>query len=270
MFKRYISTLIAALLVSLQLFGQAGIPDKPNPPRLVNNFSKEFPDFLSASQQAQLEKKLASFANQTSNQIVIVITDNLAGLEPSEYAFELGDKWQVGQEKQDNGIVIVIKPTGGQGQRKYFIAVGRGLEGAIPDATSRRIENQELVPNFKNGNFYEGLDATTDVLMSLAKGEYNSDQYGEKSRKKGGSLFNVVIIIIFIVAFIIIAVKRGGGTGGGRGGMTMGSRGIWLGGMGGFMGGRSSGGGFGGGGSSGGFGGFGGGSFGGGGSGGSW
>lgn len=243
-----------------------GIPPRPEPPRLVNNLSKQFPDFISAPEQRQLEQKLRDFANQTSNQIVIVIADDLAGYEPAEYATEIGDQWKVGQEKQDNGIVILIKPTGGAGQRKYFIAIGRGLEGAIPDAIARRIENQELVPNFKNGKFYEGLDATTSVLMSLAKGEYNSDQYGAKS-KGGMNPVAVIIIVAFIILFIYGAVKNGGGRGG-RGGMTMGSRGIWLGGMGGFGSGRS--GGFGGGGSSGGFGGFGGGSFGGGGSGGSW
>ncbi len=266
MLKKYISFVLAFLLASVQLFGQADIPERPNPPRLVNNLSKEFPDFISQSEEADLERKLENFANQTSNQIVIVIVDDLADYEPAEYAYTLGDKWQVGQEKQDNGIVILIKPTGGQGQRKYFIAIGKGLEGAIPDATAKQIENQELVPNFKNGNFYEGLDASVDVLMSLAKGEYNSDKYGEKSKSKGGSLVKAILIIIFIIVFIIIGIKRGGG---GRGGMTMGSRGIWLGGLGGFGAGRASGGGFGGG-SSGGFGGFGGGSFGGGGAGGSW
>lgn len=268
MFNKYISFLLVFILTSVQLVAQTDIlPERPNPPRLVNNLSKEFPDFITKAEAAQLEQKLSDFANQTSNQIVIVIIDDLKGDEPWHFATELGEKWKVGQEQQDNGIVILIKPTGGQGQRKYFIAIGRGLEGVIPDLTARRIEESELVPNFKDGNFYEGLDKTTDVLMALAKGEYNSDQYGEKSKGKGGAL-KILIPLIFFIVFIIIAVKGGGRGRGGRG-MTMGSGGIWLGGLGGFGGGRSSGGGFGGG-SSGGFGGFGGGSFGGGGSGGSW
>lgn len=270
MLKRYISFILVLLLTSAPLFGQKkGIPPRPNPPRLVNNFSKST-DFITKAEEAQLEAKLQAFANQTSNQIAIVIVDDLAGLEPWEYATEVGDQWKLGQEKQDNGIVILIKPTGGKGERKYFIAVGKGLEGPIPDLTTKRIEEQELVANFKEGKFYEGLDKTTDVLMALAKGEYNSDQYGAKSKGKSGNIFQVVFILIIFIAFIIIGMKRNNkGGGGGRGGFTMGSRGIWLGGLGGFGGGRSSGGGFGGG-SSGGFGGFGGGSFGGGGSGGSW
>ncbi len=93
-----------------------GVPERPNPPRLVNNLSKEMPQFLSAQEEEQLERKLEDFANKTSNQIVIVVVDDLNGLEPYDFATRLGHKWGVGQAKFDNGIVILIKPTGGAGQ----------------------------------------------------------------------------------------------------------------------------------------------------------
>ncbi len=267
MFKKYFFALFVSIVATIQVVAQNGIPERPNPPRLVNNLSKEMPEFISAPEAEALEKKLENFARETSNQIVIVIVDDLADFEPAEFAYELGDKWQVGQEKQDNGIVILIKPTGGKGERKYFIATGKGLDGAIPDATCRQIEEKELVPSFKAGNFYEGLDKTTNVLMSLAKGEYNSKTYGEKG--KTFEIIKVVFVLLFIIVFVFIMYKSNKGGGAGGRGMTMGSNAIWFGGLGGFGGGGRSGGGFGGG-SSGGFGGFGGGSFGGGGSGGSW
>ena len=269
MLQKYFSLLLILLCLSPASFGQKpGIPPAPNPPRLVNNLSREFPDFLSDEEESQLEQKLEKFANETSNQIVIVIVDDLAGYEPWEFATEVGESWKIGQKKAENGIVILIKPTGGKGQRKYFIAVGKGLEGAIPDLTSRRIEETELVPNFQSGHFYDGLNQTTDVLMSIAKGEYNSDEYGAKT-KKTGEAFKVIFVLMIIIVFVAFIYRRGGGKGKGGGrGFTMGSGGIWLGGLG-SMGGRS-GGGFGGGSSGGGFGGFGGGGFGGGGSGGSW
>jgi uncharacterized protein len=267
MFKNSFFTIFVSLITTIQVVAQKGIPERPNPPRLVNNLSKEMPEFISAPEADALEKKLENFAKETSNQIVIVIVDDLADFEPAEFAYELGDKWQVGQEKQDNGIVILIKPTGGKGERKYFIATGKGLDGAIPDATCRQIEDKELVPSFKAGNFYEGLDKTTNVLMSLAKGEYNSKTYSEKG--KTFEIIKVIFVLLFIIVFVLIMYKSNKGGGGGRG-MTMGSNAIWFGALGGFGGGGRSSGGFGGGGSSGGFGGFGGGSFGGGGSGGSW
>src|SRR3954471_117814 len=136
------------LLFSTQVFSQGdNIPEPPNPPRLVNNLSQS--NFISGSEAEQLESKLQAFANKTSNQIVIVIVDDLAGYEPYDYATRLGHKWKVGQEKMDNGVVVLIKPKTGSGKGQAWIATGYGLGGAIPDATSKQIVENELIPNFK-------------------------------------------------------------------------------------------------------------------------
>lgn len=260
MLKKHITLFLLFIFPIVISFSQTDIiPERPVPQRLVNDFSKEMPEFLSDQDEAQLEQKLQNFSNQTSNQIVIIIVDDLGGLEPWAYATELGQKWGVGQGKFDNGVVLLIKPTGGKGQRKSFIAVGSGLEGAIPDITAKRIVENELNPNLANGNVFEAFDQTTNVLMALAKGEINSDQYGKKNKKKN---LPIAAIIIMVIVFIIFMTRKGGR--GNDGGLSMGS-GFLLGSL---LGGRS-GGGFGGG-SSGGFGGFGGGGFGGGGAGGSW
>ncbi len=256
MFKKYFFLVFLSLFTSTLVLSQKDdIPESTN--RLVNNFSQEFPNFISEQEEEILEQKLEAFDKATSNQIVIIIVDDLNGYEPVEYATEIGEKWKVGQEKEDNGIVILIKPTGGKHERKYFIATGKGLEGAIPDAVCRQIEDNELLPNLKKGDYYAALDKTTDVLMSLAKGEFNSKEYSKKHKSKL-PISKIIIIIIIIIVFIISVSKRGGGNG-----YTMGSGGIFFGG-GGFGGGSS------GGSSGGGFGGFGGGDFGGGGSGGDW
>ncbi|MDF2436863.1 MAG: hypothetical protein K0Q95_1239 [Bacteroidota bacterium] len=265
MFKKYFS-LVLLTLFSLSVFGQSdGIPDRPNPPRLVNDLTG---GFLTASEQQQLEQKLSNFANKTSNQIAIVIVNDVNGMEAWDYATRLGQKWGIGQAKFDNGIVILITTGGGQGQRDYRIQTGYGLEGALPDLTCRQIEENELLPDLKAGNYYRALDKTTDALMAIAQGEYNSDQYGAKHKKQTGGKSRMAFWLLIAIIFIIISIKRGGGRGGrGRGGLSMGSSfllGSLLGGSRGFGGGSS--GGFGGGG----FGGFGGGGFGGGGAGGKW
>ncbi|MBL7882996.1 MAG: TPM domain-containing protein [Bacteroidia bacterium] len=236
------------------------IPVRPNPPKLVNNLSSS--GFLNTGEENALEQKLQAFANETSNQIVIAIVDDLGELEAWDYATQLGQKWGVGQSNFDNGVVILVKPTGGEGQRDLFIAVGTGLEGAIPDITTKQIREKEMYPYLKEGRNYEALDKATDVIMSLAKGEFSSDQYGKK-RKNPIDKWKVAGMLILFIIFIIISIKRGGK---GGGGFTMGSAGMFMGSR---MG-RGFGGGSFGGGSSGGFGGFGGGGFGGGGSGGKW
>ncbi|MFL5763972.1 MAG: TPM domain-containing protein [Bacteroidia bacterium] len=252
MLKTYFLSLLTFL--SVTAFAQSSadlVPDRPSPERLVNNLSKEMPDYLSSGEEDQLESKLENFSKQTSNQIAIVIVDDLNGLEPWDYATRLHQKWGIGQAKEDNGIVILIKPTGGRGERKVHISVGYGLEGAIPDATANRISDEQLIPGLANGEVYKTLDETTDILMGMAKGEYNSDKYSgkEKFPKRW------IIPLIFLILFIILRSRRGGG---GGGGISMGSA-LFFGG-----------GGFGGGSSGGGFGGFGGGGAGGGGAGGSW
>jgi uncharacterized protein len=260
--KKYILLLLSFIGSFTMLTAQSsGVIDRPNPPRLVNDLSAS--DFLTSSEEAALESKLQAFANETSNQIVIVVVDDLAELEAWDYATQLGQKWGVGQSNFDNGVVILVKPTGGEGQRDLFIAVGTGLEGAIPDITTKQIRENEMYPSLKQGMNYEALDKATTVLMGLAKGEFSSDQYGAKHKKKGIDKWKLAGMLLVFIIFIIISIKRGGK---GGGGFTMGATGM-------FMGSRFGSGGFGGGfggGSSGGFGGFGGGGFGGGGSGGKW
>ena len=229
MLKKYFPLVVLLITFSSRLLAITdSIPERPNPPRLINNLSKQMPDFLSQQQEAQLERKLQDFANQTSNQIVIVIVDDVAGMEPWDYATKLGHKWGVGQKKFDNGIVILVKPTGGNGQRYLEIAVGYGLEGAIPDLTTKQIRENEMVPYFKNKDYYTALDKGTDVLMALAKGEYNKDEYGKK--RSNGNRFpkGLIIPLIFLIIFIILRASKGGG--GGRGGMSMGT-GFFLGSM---------------------------------------
>lgn len=254
--------ILSLVFLCLVFLVEAQVADRPSPPRLYNNLSKEFPDFLDRSEAAQLEEKLEQFSNQTSNQICVVIVDDLNGMEASEYAFKLGDQWGVGKADKDNGIVILIKPTERDGGRDLFIATGKGLEGAIPDLATKRIRDNEMTPYLKTGEYYTALDKGTDVLMKLAKGEINVQDYTRHYR--GNKSKGWPVIVVLIILFLIFRNFFGGGGRGrtfSRGGSTI------------FWGSMLGGGGFGGrggGSSGGGWGGFGGGSFGGGGSGGKW
>lgn len=243
----------------------AQIPSRPDPPRLYNNLSENFPGFLSRSEAAQLEEKLEQFSNQTSNQICVVIVDDLGGYEPVDYATKLLNSWGLGQKGVDNGIVVLLQLNANGGGRD-FIQPGYGLEGAIPDLATKRIREEELEPNLKAGQNFLALNNTVDKLMQLAKGEVDVKNYTRHSGR-GKTKMSTILIIIIVVVFIILRNLFGGGGGStfSRGGRTT----YWGSGFGGF-GSGFGGGGFGGGSSGGGFGGFGGGRSGGGGSGGSW
>ncbi len=266
-------TVIAAILLfmiaPLAVTGQALLP-RPDPPRLVNDFA----GVLSAAELKALEDKLVIFNDTTSNQIAVVIVDDLQGYDRSDFAFRVARDWGVGQGDFNNGVLILVKTKTERSDGQIFIATGYGLEGAIPDIACAEIIDREILPQFRSNDYYGGLDAGTDVLMSLAAGEYSYDSYA------GGASSGTVPGIIFFIILIIFIVAISSGSSNNR---HIGRRGtqnipLWLllgmlgggrshsGNWGGFTGGGGSGGFSGGGG----FGGFGGGSFGGGGAGGSW
>jgi uncharacterized protein len=247
--------------------GFAQVTERPSPQRLYNNLSKEFPNFLNEQEARQVEEKLEAFSNETSNQICVVVVDDLNGTTAADYATQLINQWGIGKKDKNNGIAILIKPTKtGNGKRDLFIAVGYGLESAIPDLATKRIREEEMNPYLKQGQYFTAVDRGTDKLMALAKGEINVKDYARQNSPEGFlKNHQLLFIIIIVIIFYILKNLFGGG---GGGGFTYTGRGrhTYWGGFGGFGGGGSWGGSSGGGG----WGGFGGGSSGGGGSGGSW
>lgn len=269
---------LTVLLLFLLPFGAVAVQDPciPSKPKDQDQLLFQYTPLLSPQDAERLNTKLVRFAQETSNQLAVVIVDTLCGYPPSDFAFQLGQDWGIGRSEHDNGIVVLIKPTGGPGQRQVFIATGYGMEGAIPDLTAKRIVDNEILPAFREGAFYAGLNSATDTLMGLAKGEISVESYGQPVFPWGA-----VVLIVAAVGFYLMmqvgrvkryarrndldfwaawtllnaASARHGGSWGG-----------FTGGGGHSGGGHSGGGGFGGGG----FGGFGGGGFGGGGAGGSW
>lgn len=235
------------------------LPNAPNPPRLVNDFTGT----LTSDQQQFLEKKLVAFDDSTSTQIAVVIIKSTEGQDIAQYAVDLGRKWGIGGKQFNNGVLLLIAKD----DRKLNIATGYGVEGALPDITAKHIIDDEIVPNFKGDDYFRGIDEGTNAIMQAVKGEYHV------TRKKSSSGSGAGMFVLFIVILILVAILRSGG--GGKGGGYASRKGYrdflgpFL--LGNLLGGSGrGGGGWSGGGSSGGFGGFGGGSFGGGGASGGW
>jgi uncharacterized protein len=256
--KIFLSLLILLqLAVGAQSVDREGIPDKLNPPKLVNDFA----GILSDNNLQSLEEKLVAYNDSTSTQICIVTVKSIGDYSIEDFAVRLGRKWGVGEKDKNNGILITVSKE----ERKVDIEIGYGLESHITDYDSKHIIDELIVPAFKQSNYYEGLDAATNRIIAQLQGIYKRDNYSQTNNDSIPT-WVIIFIIIFIVLFFISAISSGGGSNSGRssgGGWTWSSGGgtPWIG------GGGSS---WGGGGSSGSFGGFGGGSFGGGGSSGSW
>lgn len=229
------------------------IPDPMTPPRLVNDFAGIF----SVTEQTNLEEILRAYNDTTSTQIYVVTVKDLDGYAISDYAFRLGEKWQVGQKGKDNGAILLIKPKIGNQRGQIFIATGYGLEEKLNDARIGRIIDNEMLPYFRENNYYDGTKAAIESMIGYLSGQYQADEQKEEDLSAGNIIF--LIILVFIVVFIISRKNKGN-----NGGNSSRGGGFFPPIVGGGGGSRSSRGGFGG------FGGGGGGRFGGGGAGRSW
>ena len=252
--KRY--NLLLGLLLVL-IFGtglNAQLPSPSNPPRLVNDYTGT----LNASQINTLEHSLVAYNDSTSTQILVMLVDDLQGYSIEQYATEIGHSWGVGQKDKGNGVVILVKPKKGSERGEVNISTGYGMEQYVTDATGKNIIEKEMIPAFKEGDYYTGIDNAVNVIMGLCSGKFTQDEYNDDEGLPGW------LTLLFIIAVIIVFIKFSNGSGQNYSGG--GSRTIWIPMGGGYGGGFGGGGGF----SGGGFGGFGGGGFGGGGASGSW
>ena len=238
-------------------YAQDGLPEKPSLETSVYDNAL----ILSPIQKKALEQKLIKYNDSTSTQIVVLTTKTINGKNIALYATELAHKWGVGQKGKDNGVLLLVAVD----DRKLTIRTGYGVEHLLTDAYSRRIIEQVIKPEFKQGNYYRGIDKGTTYIIRALNGEFKADPTQESSDNG----FIIIIIIFFVIILFIILSNRNNKNGG-KGYRTNSTGSIFEtiilsnSGRGGF-----SGGGFGG--SSGGFGGgFGGGGFGGGGASGSW
>ena len=254
-------TLVLLLQVTFS-FAQFDIPKKPELQTSVYDYA----NLLSATEKTQLEEKLIRYSDSTSTQIVVVTIESLKGEDIGILTPKWGHEWGVGQAKEDNGVFILVAYK----EHKIWIAPGYGLEDRLTAGQNGEIIRNIIIPEFKAGSYYNGLDKGADALFDVFTGKYKGER---KVTKKDRSFPILPIIIIAIVILIIISKskKNGGNSGSSGGGMSLTDI-ILLSSLG-----RSGGGGFGGGfgggssGGGGGFGGgFGGGGFSGGGAGGSW
>jgi uncharacterized protein len=259
-----ISSFLILFLLQVSIgFAQFTIPPVPKFQTSVYDYA----NVLNAQEKTALEQKLINYSDSTSTQIVVISIESLQGEDIGILTPKWGQTWGIGgSEKNDNGIIILLAKK----ERKIWISAGYGVEDRLTAGIGGEITRNYILPEFKAGSYYNGLDKGTDAIFDVLKGKYKGER---KKNKKDGSPFPLFLIVVFVIIIIVIAKNKGGGNSGNNGG----GGGFGLAemiilsslGRGGGFGGGSGGGGFSGGG--GGFGGgFGGGGFSGGGSGGSW
>ncbi len=158
--------LASALSLVFLLVALAGAQDLQPVPRLsarVNDTSGT----LAADQRSMLEAKLAAFERQKGAQIAILIVASVKPESIEQYALRVAEVWRLGRRGVDDGALLLIAKE----DRRLRIEVGYGLEGAVNDATAKRIISETISPRFKQGDFYGGIDAGVDALIKVIAGE---------------------------------------------------------------------------------------------------
>ena len=205
---------------------------------------------LSAATKADLNTKLAALEQKTSRQLVVVTIPSLGGYEISDYSYQLGRAWGIGQKSLNNGILFIVAPT----EHKTRIEVGYGLEPIVTDALSSVIIQSRVLPSFRMGDFNAGVVAGTDALIEQLSLETSvaekraaaaAEQRPQGDSGGGGLLgFLIVLFIFFMIARVfggwglLPFLLMGGGGSGPGGGWSDG--GGWSGGGGGSFGGGGS------------------------------
>lgn len=198
-----------ALLPCFYTTLQAQVPARPAEERLVYDFSGIF----SAGEILQLETELAAFDNATSNQVCVVAVADLQGEDINMEANRILSQWGVGSAKNNNGVVILLEHQPGTAGGRVAISVGYGLEGVLTDALSKRIITQEMIPEFKEGNYFEGIWAGVAAVMAAAEEEYEiAEDDGVEIPAIAIVFMAIVITLLFFALIIVMANNRKGPT----------------------------------------------------------
>jgi uncharacterized protein len=186
----FVALLLASLLIRAE--------DKPIPPlsgRVVDETAT-----LSAEQKRTLEAKLQAFEQRKGTQVALLITGTTFPEPIESYSIRVADAWKIGRKGVDDGLLIVVAKS----DRAMRLEVGYGLEGAIPDATARRLIDEVFVPYFREGSYYEGLSAGIDRLIKVIDGEPLPEPKAPHDGRDTGSMES------YFVLFIVAALAIGG------------------------------------------------------------
>ncbi|MCX7833748.1 MAG: TPM domain-containing protein [Ignavibacteria bacterium] len=162
---------------------------------------------LNKEQLEELRMSLKAFDDSTSTQICVLLINSLNGETIETVANSIFKFNKIGTKTKNNGVLLLIS----KGDRKVRIEVGYGLEGVLPDALAKRIIQNEIVPELKKDNYFQGIVNGVNSIIKVTKGEYTQQEKINSNNKKGEDKWwwlNLIpaIVMIVILSFIFYFV----------------------------------------------------------------
>src|SRR2546421_2295920 len=203
---KQVALLVAGFFALLATKSPAAEIIPPKPDRYFNDYAS----VVSKSVALRFNEELAQFERETSNQVVVAVFPKMqSDSSVDDYTQRVAQSWGVGQKDRRNGVVLFVFVQ----DRKMFIQVGYGLEGALPDITAFDITEYHIKPLFRNGNYEGGLATGIDLICKAIRGEYKGSGKTVAEQRGGSSVFGLLPFIIFVIVLIIISrvMRRFGG-----------------------------------------------------------
>jgi uncharacterized protein len=214
LYKTHTSILLKILVFFLftQIsFAQFTIPAKPDLQTSVYDYA----NVLSATEKSQLEEKLVRYSDSTTTQIVVITIESLKGEDVSQLATKWAQTWGLGQAKEDNGVIILVAKQ----ERKIAINPGYGLEDRLTAGIGGEIIRNIIIPEFKAGSYYNGLDKGADALLDVFKGKYKGTR--KQTKQKNFPIVPIIIIVVIVLVLISRNKNSGGNNGNSSGGPSL-------------------------------------------------
>ena len=183
---------------------------------------------LTEQQRAALEERLAAFEQRKGAQIAVLLVPTTQPEAIEQYGIRVAEQWKIGRKGVDDGAILIVAVQ----DRTLRIETGYGIEGALPDAVAKRIVDEHIVPRFKAGDFFGGVDAGVSRMMAVIEGEPLPPprQRGAAPGASGGGGFHELLVLGFLLVFVVGGIVRamfgrflGSGIIGGLGGLA-----AWL------------------------------------------
>ena len=163
---------------------------------------------LSPAQRDALEQKLAAFEKQKGSQVAVLIVPSTQPEAIEQYSIRVTDQWKLGRMGVDDGLLLLVAKN----DHRLRIEVGRGLEGALPDAIAKRIIAETITPYFRNGDFAGGINAGIDQVISVINGEALPPPAPARQAGDGDSRLGAVLLPFFVLWGFGHILKRALGT----------------------------------------------------------
>jgi uncharacterized protein len=157
---------------------------------------------LNATQRSALENVLKEYEDRTGSQIAILLTGSTAPEAIEQYGIRVADAWKLGRKGADDGVILIVAKDNPSALRRLRIEAGRGVQGSLTDAQSKRILQDVIAPHFRQNDYYGGLVAGVSAITSLLDQEKLPAPERRDQPAAGG--FDIGLIPLLFIALMII------------------------------------------------------------------